>query len=188
MDYRNILSGIVIVAVISLMIRVAKAGRPTPTDDGKALSFRHTGLFRGFALISLIVLPGGILLSDIFGETHPSDPWAIPFICGLLLAIATPMCLEAFRYALIVSPEGLDCHSPWRGRFFIAWGDVSQLSYSTINGWFVIKSKAGKSFRVHMFVSGLDEFLEQCERYLSLAALAKSKPGYDMVGRTFPGL
>jgi hypothetical protein len=90
------------------------------------------------------------------------------------------------RFALVVSPEGLDCRSPWRGRQLLRWEEVEEVSYNLLLQWFVIRASEGRTFRVHILVSGLNTLLEICERRLSPDQLRRAKAGYTQLGRPFP--
>jgi hypothetical protein len=114
------------------------------------------------------------------------DVYAVAFLYGLFGVLSAPLLWEALRFALVVSPEGLDCRSPWRGRRFLAWDEVAEVSFSAMNSWFVVRGADGWKFRVSVLVPGLNAFLEQCEKHLPPEALAKAEPGYLRVGRPFP--
>jgi hypothetical protein len=104
----------------------------------------------------------------------------------LFISLAAPLLWEVSRFALGVSTEGLDCRSPWRRRFFICWGDVEQLRYSTVCQWFIIRTWEGRTFRVSANVAGVIDFLAVCEVHLTPSQLAPAKAGYAFVSRPFP--
>jgi hypothetical protein len=182
----SLITEILVACVTILLIWTAQKGRPTFSPDDGALRFRYSLAIRGLAIIMAFVVPAGVVLLAMTRKMQTDDPWTVPAICALFAALGAPVWWEAFRFSLIICPKGLDCSSPWKGRHFIAWNEITQVSFSSINSWFVIKSATGRSFRVSLFVSGIPEFLAQCERYLPPAALTKARHGYAEVGREFP--
>ena len=90
-------------------------------------------------------------------------------------------------FVLVVRPDGLDCHSPWKCRQFIRWEDIEPVSYSILLSWFVIHTGTGKKFRVPSIVRGLSSFLDECERKIPLTKLNLAKEGYARLGRLLPG-
>lgn len=66
------------------------------------------------------------------------------------------------------------------------WPEVEQVSYSSVNSWFIIRAADGWKFRVSVLVPGVSQFLAECENHLAPADLAKARPGYQLLGRPFP--
>lgn len=60
------------------------------------------------------------------------------------------------------------------------------MSYSPGMRWFIICATANRTFRVSLYLNGIDGFLEQCERHLAIGKLMRAKQGYQLVGRSFP--
>lgn len=179
-----IVGGVII--ALGLLLAAARRGAPAATADG-GLVFRHSAVFRWLALAMAVIPPAGVTaLLFVVPIKDAGDVWAIVGLYGLCLVLGFPLLWETQRYALVVTPEGLDCHSPWRGRFYIAWADVERLSYSGVNSWFVIHAATGQRFRVSVFVAGVGDFLAECERHLPPARLFQALPGYRFIGRAFP--
>jgi len=182
--FAGVIAGSVLLA-LGLLVAAARRGTPTPTADG--LVFRHSAVFRGLALALAVLPPVGITaLLFVVPIKDDGDIWAIVGLYGLFLVLGLPLLWETQRYALVVTSQGLDCRSPWRGRFFIRWDDVERVSYSGVNSWFVIHAATGQTFRVSVFVAGVADFLAECERHLSPAQLFQAVPGYRYIGRAFP--
>jgi hypothetical protein len=177
-----------VVGFLGLLLWAARRGQPQADPETGTLVFRHSILFRGFALFAGFGVPLAItLLVILYPPKDRGDFLAVLGLYGLFFGLSAPLLWEGMRYALTVSPQGLDCRSPWRGGRFLTWDEVQDISYSTLSSWFIIRARDGWKFRAPILVPGLARFLEQCERYLPPAALRKAEAGYSMVGRPFPG-
>ena len=73
-------------------------------------------------------------------------------------------------------PEGLESRSAWRGTRFIAWDDLYDVRYSSINSWFVFRGTSGEKIRVTGFVAGLPALLGFVEMRLPATALRTRVP------------
>jgi hypothetical protein len=176
-----------VVGFLSLLAWAAHRGRPRIDPHTGALLFRHSIVLRGFAFFSAFVIPLGITVLVFFKPPKDEgDVWAILGLYGLFGVLSAPLLWEATRFSLVVSPDGLDCRSPWRPRRFVPWDEVVGLSYSQINSWFVLRTADGWKFRVLGLVPGLSQFLEQVERHLPAWALREARAGYARLGRPFP--
>jgi hypothetical protein len=185
MDY----AGITVTIVLALFELAAHRGRPTIISDEGTLLFRYSVLFRGFARFAMFGIP---LAITALGFSRPpknqDDLRAFIGMYALFAVLTIPLWWEATRFALILTTEGLDYLSPWRGRQFIAWDEIEELSYSLLCQWFIVRAKDGRRIRVSMLVSGVSAFLAECEQHLHPSSLIGAKAGYGLVGRTFPYL
>jgi hypothetical protein len=175
-----------VVGFLGLLLWAAQRGKPAVAADG-TLIFRHSWLFRGFALFGGIGIPLAITVLVIFNPPKkPGDGYAILGLYGLFILLSAPLLWESWRFAVYVSPQGIECRSPWRPGRFLPWSDIEEVSFQTTNTWFVIRSKDDWKFRIHLMVPGLSQFLEQCEQHLPSSALEGAEVGYIRVGRRFP--
>jgi hypothetical protein len=182
-------AAVVTLVFMGILLWASRRGKPLRDAYTNAMVFRHGILIRGFALLGTFGAPSAITLIGIFRPPppQPGDFWAVCFLYALFPAISAPLLWESMRFAMKVSPEGLDCRSPWRGTRFLAWDDIKEISYSQAWSWFVVRAVDGWKFRVPLLIPGLGHWLEQCERYLPESALARAKTGYEVLGRQFPG-
>jgi len=184
-----IIEGVITTCVTALLYWAAIRGRPKVDPQGGILLFRYSTASRGvaillalcFALI-LFVAPFRIPVKD------ESDAEAMIGMVVVSVALAGPLLWETMCFSVIVSPEGLDCRSPWRGKSFISWRDVEDVSYGAICKWFIIRTTDGRTFRVPFWVSGISEFLAKCEYHLGPSILRRAKTAYQEIGRRFPPL
>jgi hypothetical protein len=179
--------GAAVVGFLGLLLWAARAGRPAAGPEPGALLFRHGLLLRGFALFAAFGIPLAITaLVFVFPPQKEGDVGAIIGVYSLFGGLSAPLLWEAMRFALLVSPRGLVCRSPWRRGRSLTWGEVEEVSFSPGNSWFVIRARDGWKFRVPTLVPGLTRFLEACERHLPAAALVAALPGYQRLRRPFP--
>lgn len=177
-----------LIALALLLAASARQGRPRPLPGDRTLLLRHNTLFRWLALLAAVVLP--ILLTALLYLYPPKRP-EVPYLVAayLILALVTlPLVWEAGRYYLRVTPDGLECRSPWRGGRSLAWADVEAVNYSGVNAWFEFVGREGDRLRVHSFVAGLNDLLRVVEAEVPAAALKGARAGYARVGRPFPTL
>jgi hypothetical protein len=176
-----------VLGVLGLLLLVAQRGRPTADAAAGTFVFRHSVFLRGFALVATFGIPLGITVLVLL---HPPEKegevYAVVLVYGLFLGLSLPLLWESILFTLAVSPQGLDCRSPWRGRQFFSWDEVEEVTWSNLGTWFVIRTTEGRTFRVSYLVAGVSEFLGLCEQYLPMEALAGAEPGYNRIGRVFP--
>jgi hypothetical protein len=199
--YRNIVAGVArmnfdqgtlihaaVAGVIGLFMLSAARTQPIADPRDGSLRFRYNLLFRGTTFVFAFVVPLAFaVLLLIIPVKSDEDFWATIGMSAFVIGTGFLFRRESSRFALIVSPAGLDCRSPWFSSKFIAWQDVEEVSFSSINQWFVIRAIDGRRFRVHRFVDGLPVFLDLCEKNLSADRLRRARVGYFHVGRAFPG-
>jgi hypothetical protein len=178
--------GLIVVGFLGLLMWAAERGKPKVDSDG-TLIFRHSLLFRCFSVFMAVAVPVGIIVLAILKPPQKeSEFWAMMGLCIGFAVLIAPLLWESLRFALFVSPEGIECRSPWRGSRFLPWKDVEEVSFRASNSWFVIRAKDYYKFRIHILVPGLSQFLEQCEQHLPPGALDGAEAGYRRVGRPFP--
>lgn len=174
------------VGMLWALISTARRGEPQRDPTG-GMVFRHGRLLRWFAVFALFGAEG---LLAVWAIIYPpqSPRTAVPLFVGAatLGLLGILLCWEAYRYSLTVTPETLDCRSPWRGRMVLPWAGVTRLSFSAVNAWFVLHFVDGRSFRVPAVVPGIQRFLEACERHLSPEQLRPARGGYPLVNRKWP--
>jgi hypothetical protein len=104
---------------------------------------------------------------------------------AVLIGLAAGLLWEWLGYNIVVGPEGLDCHSAWRGSRFIAWQDVKQLSYDPRDQSFTLNVQEGKPFRVPAAIVGVRDFLAECQQRLPKEKLTPAEAGYRKFGQPF---
>jgi hypothetical protein len=187
MQFTSAIIAVVVVTFLAVLMGAAQRGKPTADPSTGLLVFRHNILLRGFALFTAFGIPIGITALVIAKPPKNQDDYLAIFgLYALFAALGGPLLWETMRFALVVGPDGLDGRSPWRGRNFFRWEEVEQVSYNPLLGWFVIRGAGGRKIRVSALVTGLNAFLEACEKRLPPDKLRRAKGGYNVLGRPFP--
>lgn len=176
-----------VTGVMMALIAFARYARAPHDEKTGVFSFRYSTLFRGLAYLTLL-LPPTLVWIAVFVKP-PKDAAETLIFGGLILGFAFGgifLVWETRHFFLGASDAGLDCRSPWRSARFLNWNEVWKLSYSKMNSTFDVHAVDGWKFRTSMFVADLNQFLELCERHLTLEQLEQAKAGYGVVRRQFP--
>ena len=173
---------------VGLLFVAARRGRPYQHDAATATTTLRHGLWlRAFAVFAFF---GAELVLCVWLLVNPPPTArlaALPLLGGVVLGlVGILLILEAYRFAVTVSPTGIECRSPWKPRRVVPWGDVESVAFSRANLWFLLKFSSGGSFRVSALVPGVGHFLHVCETHLPPAKMLAAKPGYAWVGRKWP--
>lgn len=169
-----------------LLFAVARAAQPY-RDDGGTIALRHGLLLRAFAVLAFFGAPMVFGLWILFFPPRSNATLAPIIVAAALLGLAGFLLVwEAFKFQLTVSPTGLDCRSPWKGRFSQTWEQLTALEYSVANAWFTLKFRGDSEFHVSTLVPGVSRFLELCEGRLKPEQMANAEAGYRKLGRKWP--
>lgn len=158
-----------------------------PVDDNGRLTLRHGKLFWTYAcglFLGLEILIGSLAL--FFPLTSPLANGLLICVAVIAAILGIVLIWDAYRFQMMITSEGLDCHSPWRGPSQIPWNEIQNISFSTANLWFEVKPKTGDTFHVMAIVPGVQQFLASCEANLPVEKLVAAEEGYDWVWRKFP--
>ena len=81
-------------------------------------------------------------------DLSPADSRSGPYVLAVFyfLGIILPwiMFLETFGTRIVLSKEGIQMHSLWRGTRFIGWEDVESIRESSWGRAFIVKGHGGK--------------------------------------------
>jgi len=174
--------------MVALMVWAGQQGRPRPRAGPHTLLLRYNALFRGFTYLAAIGIPVGLTAVLYFHPPRGIQRWYVLSLYLGIAAVTMPLVWEASRYYLFVNPDGLEGRSPWWGSRFLAWDDIQEVRYSTMNSCFVFRATNGDKIGVSGFVGGLKSLLALVEQRLPPTALKKARTGYEKLGRPFPPL
>lgn len=152
-----------------------------------AIVLRYGSIFRAIGYISLFAGPVLLGLVSIAKPPNKTEDYlAILGILGIFGGLGAPLVWETTRFSISVSDQGLDCRSAWKKQRYLTWAEIDSISYSVINSWFIIRACDGWKIHVNLFVPGLNQFLQHCERNLKVFQLQQARMGYQSLGRPFP--
>jgi Bacterial PH domain len=182
---------LIALGVLLFLILIALAGhlgRPRSNADGRSVLFRHNAIFRGFAYFSAFGITIGLTAPIYLYPPQGIEVWYILGLYAFFGVLTLPLVWEASRFYVLVTPNGIESRSAWRGRRLIAWEDIGEVSFSSLNAWFVFRSTSGDTIRAHAFVAGLKDLVRMAESQVPLAAMKRARLGYERLGLPFPDL
>ena len=178
--------------IVAALAWAASRSKPESDPQSGVALFRFHIAMRVSAWVELVLLAilPSLYIPLVFVVDPPknkSDVVAVFVPFTIVATLGIVVWWITIRFVLLVTPEGLDCRLPWRGWLHFRWDEIEEISWSTMNQWFILKAKDRRKIRFSTFVSGASEFLALCEKNLPASVLSKAVPGYMEVGRPFPG-
>jgi hypothetical protein len=180
----GVAAAVVVPFVLIFILLIARAGGPA--EGPRSLVFRYGAWLR--------VMSGALLFGPLIGITvlvfcfppkNEAEFYAIAGCYALFTCLGVPLVWETMRWKLVLDDAGLTCHSPWRGRFFIAWPEVREVVWAQMGSYFIIKGRE-RWFRVSPMASGVSRLLGELEKRVGVEKMRGALPGHAMVGRPLP--
>ncbi len=78
--------------------------------------------------------------------------------------------LEVLLVRVVADEDGLSSFTPWRGRRFMAWNDVADVTFSPLTDLFTIRARDRSVIRVNRQLAGIRELYEELQRRLPASA------------------
>jgi hypothetical protein len=183
----GVLGGVAGGVVVLLLGVVVYLTRSWAAQDGEGrLVFRYHIALR---ILSTVLFFGTLLMVTVILYFNPpkneGDVYAIIGVYALFTGLGLPLFWETHFFLMELDDDGLHCTSPWRGKFFIPWAEVRELTWTDIGQYFILKGP-DRWFRISQMVAGLSQFLAECEKRLPVEKLQGARKGYTRAGRTFP--
>jgi hypothetical protein len=182
------LIAVCVIALLGMMAWAARRGRPSAGGGEHTVLFHYTIVLRTFSFLAAFGIPAGITALVIAFPPKRSEVGYVVGVYALFAGMSLPLYWETSRFYILISPEGIERRSAWMGLRFIAWDEVDRVTYSKMNGWFVLHAENGDKIRVSMLVSGVDDLLRLAEMRLPASVLKPARVGYERLGRPFPKL
>jgi hypothetical protein len=156
-----------------------------PRSGPQTVVFGHHWAARLLALIFGPLLSIFFAVGTAIESPGPNETPIIAAIWAGTSVIIGLMYWETIRFAFALTPEGIDYVSPWRGRWFIPWSAVKELSYTRFPGMFLVRSDVGTA-RFGLLVPKVGKLVEAVEQRLPVEQLKGAIDGYSAIGRYFP--
>jgi hypothetical protein len=156
-----------------------------PRSGPDTLVLHHAWWLR---FVGLLVGPLMSMFFAVMAAVEPPEPKYVPMVAGFLGGFALlggAAYWETIRFALALTPDGLDYVSPWTGRRRMPWESLRELSYNRVPGTFVVRSDAGTA-RAGLAVPKVAKLVEAVEQRLPVEKLKGAIDGYSAIGRYFP--
>lgn len=87
---------------------------------------------------------------------------ALTVVAGFLLLVV-PLHMEFFKVRIAFDSNGINTRSPWRAARSIPWSVVERAWFSQAMQWYVVQTKELGRIRLHVYLSGVQSFLAECE-------------------------
>jgi hypothetical protein len=166
----------------------ARNGRPMAQGDSGDLVFNYGWAVRIVAISLAVVISA---VGGLVTYKHPAkNGTELSLLCAVFGFFLIPVGIllwEAMRFSIVVSRDGLHFRSAWRPGFFVAWPEITEVSYDPAMWWFVIRSSQGRTIHVSTYVAGIGEFLGEVTRRLQPSGLREpNAPGFVLFKRRLP--
>jgi len=107
------------------------------------------------------------------GVKTPNDKAIFSSIMGVCLVFGTWFLLEAAATRVILNDTGLTLTTAWRRSRTLAWTDVTEVKFSSGNGWLVLRGR-NTVVRVSIMLVGFISAVEAVEAHLSVGLRRKA--------------
>jgi hypothetical protein len=154
------------VGILCLLAWVARDMPPTIRRESGKTTIRYAFWVRCFYLFSAFALPLALTLWAIVNRPEEGEMWCLLASYALFAFLTGPVWWMVTRFALTISDEGLECHSPWRRTRFVKWSEIEEVTFGEMGRWYVLRAVDGYRFRVpQQAVPGLGDFLAAVGRH-----------------------
>lgn len=152
-------AGIIGAAVTSLlMVILRRTALPVARRSGSRYVLEYGLPMRSVGLAMLAF--AGVFLRA--AARSSSDQRFLAWsVCGVLAAGCLYVFLEVFFVRVEFDEAFVHSFSPWRRGRRIPWSDIVSCSFSGVNQWHVIRTRAHGILRVSAFLSGVGSFLKK---------------------------
>jgi hypothetical protein len=182
-------TGLIVIAVVVLVAMIGRAKQVDIRAPGRrAVPFRYSAFLRWFAIFAAFGIPTAITSLVVAYPPRGNQVWYVIGAYSLFAALGLPLYWETSRYCILVTPDGIERRSAWNKQLFLAWDEIREVRYSSLNSWFVLEGESGQKIRISTFLGGLTEFLRLIEDQIPPERLRGARSGYERIGRPFPAL
>jgi hypothetical protein len=180
------LATVIVAAVVYLVWAVLvllPLGPIQPVTDPVVV--RHGWLMRGLAILCSFV-PAAIVVLAFVTDAQGEDIYAIIGLIVFMSLLVSLLLLEAVRVRLVVSDEGVQLDSPWRGQRFIFWKDVSEVRFSQSAHWFILYARDGRKIRASTWLAGVIALVHGFRKHLPKVVWENAYIGIEFVDHGEP--
>jgi hypothetical protein len=140
--------------------------REARLDSGKHVLEYGTAMRWSAAFFAVICV--GLAVTSLF---VPFDVRIeVMLMAVFFTALTLPLLLEFFRVRIVFDDESIHCFSPWRSSRCIPWLAVTARHFSRAAQWHVIETTGYGRIRLHIYLSGIQTFLETMDKKMANSA------------------
>lgn len=134
---------------------------------GVLVSLRYGAALRILALI-LAWASAGVTIYVLWNFHWRSERALLGVGAGFLAAsvISGLLLIEVERTHFAITEDSIIRQSPWTGKCAVAWNEVTRISYSPLNRWFIVTAGT-RTIRISRHLSGIPEFVRIAQRKLA---------------------
>lgn len=114
-EVSTIVTVVITTLILGLALRASKRHQLKDDPRPGQLQFCYGRFWLGLGLFTLVIIP--LVLTTLVLQFPPKDSneaWSVVGIYVMCAGLGGVATWESLRFRLTVSPEGLDCQSPWR--------------------------------------------------------------------------
>jgi hypothetical protein len=166
-------------ALMLLWLVVAIRGPRKIDEPGVLAALRYGAALRVLALTLAWGAPAVVVyVVVVLVPRNPNTQFAVGI--GLLALSAIPglLLIEVERMQIAITEDAIVRYSPWTGKCVVKWGEVTRVSDSKVNRWFVVSS-TGNTVRVSRHLTGIGEFVKIARRKLSAERYSGAAAAFD---------
>jgi len=104
----------------------------------------------------------GAFVGAFFARPDGRLPLLITISSFLLMILVFH--IEMFNVRVVYDETGVRTFSPWRRRRVIPWSAFRRVYFSAPLKWYVVETDGYGCVRLHVFLSGVETFLDEIER------------------------
>ena len=104
----------------------------------------------------------GAFVAALFAK--PDGQFQLMILISSFLLMVLILHIEIFHVRVIYDEMGVRTFSPWRRRRLIPWSAIRRVYFSDPLKWYVVETAGHGRVRLHVFLSGVESFLDEIER------------------------
>lgn len=161
-------------------------GSPPKIDtESQGLVFRYPPWQRFlYATVSALFIAGLMALCLTIEYKSPSDMWGMFALAVAFGLIPLATVWSVFRTRIVVTANGLQGTSPWRGAQSISWNELREIRFG--GGKFEFRSYHGDKLAILMSAVDLNPLFDLCETVYPGSFFASLAEGYKKLKRPLP--
>jgi hypothetical protein len=172
---------------VAIVYWTAKNGLPkAPTTDDVFVVTPRRGAEVGVHLLVVIVPLFFFFVVVNEPPQHPDWSVALTLLWSVMTLFFCWLEWKTARFAVRVSPDGLECWTPWRARRHFRWNEVREVCQDPKTRFFVIYDVSGDVIRVASDMNEFPRLLRRLENELPPECLRGAEKGYRALQRPLP--